>query len=86
MMLSWAPLIKSQHKNSLITFLTLKLAANGVYCTPGTDVKQILYYTKVFIISSSSSSPSSSSSSNGLPFERLAHEEFRQPRSVSHFA
>jgi hypothetical protein len=26
-----------------------------------------------------------SSSSNGLPFERLAHEEFRQPQSVAHF-
>jgi hypothetical protein len=28
----------------------------------------------------------SSSSSNGLPFEHLAHEEFRQPQSVAHFA
>jgi hypothetical protein len=33
-------------------------------------------------LSSSPSPPSSSSSSNGLPFEHLAHEEFRRPQSV----
>jgi hypothetical protein len=27
-----------------------------------------------------------SSSSNGLPFENVAHEEFRWPQSVAHFA
>jgi hypothetical protein len=27
-----------------------------------------------------------SSSSNGLPFEHPAHEEFRQPQNVAHFA
>jgi hypothetical protein len=28
----------------------------------------------------------SSSSSNALPFEHLAHEEFRRPQRVAHFA